>query len=151
VDEATGLLTEWNPDANDPVWTLSASGNLVCVGGDFTSVSGLPQSYLAVVGMSVLGVPAPLRERNLTMLQQNRPNPFRARTGVRFALPAAEDVTLAVYDVAGRQVATLIRNERLAPGAHQVQFDGDGLPPGVYVCRLRAGRAVDTTTMVLVR
>src|SRR5690606_39241789 len=66
------------------------------------------------------------------------PNPFGERAEVAFALPSAERVRLAVYDVLGREVARLVDGEREA-GTHRVAFEASALPAGVYVVRLVAG------------
>ena len=57
---------------------------------------------------------------------------------------------LVVYDVLGRQVATLV-NEVKAPGSYEVRFDGSGLASGVYICRMTAGAFVQSRTMLLVK
>jgi len=84
------------------------------------------------------------------MLQSAFPNPFRAATTVRFTLPDAADVTLAVYDVLGRRVATL-EDGTLAAGDHEATFDAAGLPSGVYLVRLDAGSRHATERVVHVR
>lgn len=76
-------------------------------------------------------------------LAQNFPNPFRADTRIRFALPQAERVDLRVFDVGGRAVRTLVRDE-LGAGVHNVAWDGrddDGnrVASGVYFYRMTAG------------
>jgi hypothetical protein len=76
-------------------------------------------------------------------LAQNFPNPFRADTRIRFALPQAERVDLRVFDVGGRAVRTLVRGE-LGAGVHDVAWDGrdeDGsrVASGVYFYRMTAG------------
>ncbi len=83
-------------------------------------------------------------------LSQNYPNPFNPTTGVRFQVPGASDVKLVVYDILGREVATLV-NERKAAGRYEVKFDGSGLASGVYIYRLTAGSFVQTRKMILLR
>ena len=83
-------------------------------------------------------------------LSQNYPNPFNPSTTVNFQLPAANDVRLVVYDIRGREVATLI-NERRAAGQYAVHFDGAGLSSGTYMYRLTAGDLVLAKKMVLVK
>jgi hypothetical protein len=88
-------------------------------------------------------------------LQPNRPNPFSARTTIRFDLAQREPVTLRVYDVTGRVVRTLAGGE-FAAGSHAVDWDGrdeSGSPvqAGLYFCRLDAGAAHGTRRMVLAR
>lgn len=78
------------------------------------------------------------------------PNPFAARTTVRYTLPTAADVTLAVYDVLGRRVATLAEGTQ-PPGAHEATFDAVGLPSGVYLARLTVGERSATRKLLVVR
>ena len=91
--------------------------------------------------------------RTLT-LAQNYPNPFNPVTTIRFSVPQAGRVTLAVYDVLGRRVATLL-DEVLAAGAHSVSWDarddlGQSLASGAYVYRLHgAGTTLSRVMTVL--
>lgn len=78
------------------------------------------------------------------------PNPVRDAATLRFTLPTAADATLAVYDVLGRCVATLV-DGTLAAGDHEATFDAAGLPSGVYLARLAAGSHRATTRLVVVR
>jgi photosystem II stability/assembly factor-like uncharacterized protein len=77
-------------------------------------------------------------------LEQNYPNPFNPGCDIRYQLPASGTVHLAVYDLLGRNVATLVDGEQL-PGTHAVRFDARGLASGVYLCRLTFG---DRTTSI---
>ncbi len=81
-------------------------------------------------------------------LEQNVPNPFRDTTEIRFALPEAAHVQLVVYDLNGREVARLVDGRRAA-GVHRVTWRARGLASGVYLCRLTAGRFIETQRMVL--
>jgi hypothetical protein len=88
-------------------------------------------------------------------LQQNWPNPFNACTVIPYVLPSQAAVRLAVYDLVGRQVATLIQ-ETQQVGTHLVVWrgtDSQGNPvsSGVYVYRLRAGTLEQARTMTLLR
>ena len=88
-------------------------------------------------------------------LAQNAPNPFNPVTSLRFSIPEACEVLLAVYDVSGRLVRTLISSE-LAAGLHEVMWDarddaGRAVASGVYVYRLTAGTDVAVRRMTLVR
>lgn len=84
------------------------------------------------------------------VLAPNYPNPFNPSTTIRFALPTASPVELAVYDALGREVYRLTE-DRLAAGAHEVVFEAKHLPSGVYVYRLTAGTLTETRRMVLLR
>jgi len=79
-----------------------------------------------------------------------RPNPFNASTAISFELRAASFVNLAIYDISGRRVATLVDGWREA-GVHEVTFDGSSLPSGIYIARLEAGGQTQVQKMVLMR
>jgi hypothetical protein len=91
-------------------------------------------------------------------LEQNFPNPFNPKTGIRYQVPAlsgvegsgVSDVKITVYDMLGREVAVLV-NERKEAGQYQVTFDGSGLASGAYIYRLTAGSYAQTRHMVLVK
>ena len=88
-------------------------------------------------------------------LVQNFPNPFNPDTAIRFSLPAPEAVELAVYNVAGQRVATLVQGLRQA-GVYTVQWDGrdDGgrrLASGVYLYRLRTDSREQTQKLLMLK
>jgi hypothetical protein len=84
-------------------------------------------------------------------LSQNYPNPFNPLTNIEFSLPNSEFVRLAVYDLLGREVVTLV-SERKSPGVYSVDFNGLGLPSGVYIYRLQTGGGfTQTKKMVLMK
>jgi len=85
----------------------------------------------------------------------NSPNPFGEHTQVEFSLPSQMDVTLSVYDIMGRKVATLV-DGRKATGTHMVSWNGRSssgreLASGVYLMRLQAGDQVTTRRLTIVR
>ncbi|MBI5472680.1 MAG: T9SS type A sorting domain-containing protein [Ignavibacteriae bacterium] len=83
-------------------------------------------------------------------LLQNYPNPFNPTTNIRFTILNSQLTTLKVYDVLGREVATLV-NEQKEAGTHQAQFDASGLASGTYMYRFTAGSFVATKMMILAR
>jgi hypothetical protein len=84
-------------------------------------------------------------------LEQNYPNPFNPSTVISYQLPvAAGHVSLKVYDVLGREVATLV-NEQKAPGNYEVKFDGSKLASGVYIYRIEAGKFSDAKKLLLIK
>ncbi len=83
-------------------------------------------------------------------LYQNYPNPFNPSTVITYQLPARIMVTLKVYDVLGRQVATLIAGRENA-GNYSVTFDASGLSSGVYFYRLQAGSFSQTKKFLLLK
>jgi len=90
-------------------------------------------------------------------LDQNYPNPFNSATVIRFALPTAVDVDLAIFNLAGQRVATLVEGVREA-GTYAIRWngrDGDGraLASGIYLYRLRVanGQQMETRKLLLLR
>jgi hypothetical protein len=84
------------------------------------------------------------------ILEQNYPNPFNPSTDIRFRITDYGWVTLRVYDVLGREVATLV-NERKAPGTYSVLWDAGRVSTGVYFYRLTSGGGVATRRMMVMR
>jgi len=83
-------------------------------------------------------------------LFQNYPNPFNPATAISFQLSANSLVSLRVYDVTGREVATLV-SENLAAGSYTYRWDARGLASGVYFYCLKAGSFEKTRRMLLIR
>jgi len=98
-----------------------------------TGVEGAGNSATAKVGLS-----------------RNRPNPFNQSTVISYQLPANTYVKLKVYDVLGRETATLMDGPQAA-GSHSVKFNAGSLAGGVYFYRLQYGDRVETRKLVLLR
>ncbi len=84
-------------------------------------------------------------------LSQNYPNPFNPTTAISYELSANSFVTLKVYDVLGREVATLVNDEAQPSGTYEVRFDGSRLASGVYFYTLKAGTFSATKKLVVVK
>lgn len=86
-------------------------------------------------------------------LDQNYPNPFNPATTIRYgasSLQPRTSVRLRVFDVLGREVATLV-DGMVEPGFHRIRFDARSLPSGVYYYELRAGSFATTRKMIVLR
>lgn len=83
-------------------------------------------------------------------LYQNYPNPFNPSTEIAFDLVEQSRVTLSVYDITGRLVATLA-NGQMSAGRHNVSFDGSSLSAGVYFYKLEAGTNTAVRKLMLVK
>jgi hypothetical protein len=83
-------------------------------------------------------------------LEQNFPNPFNPETEIRYQVSGVSLVTLVVYDLLGREVATLV-DEAKPPGLYTARFDGHVLASGVYMYRLQSGGKVETRKMMVLR
>ncbi len=82
-------------------------------------------------------------------LLHNFPNPFNPTTTIRFTLPAPDAVSLIIYNVLGQEIATLLNNEEMDEGEHEIMFDASALSSGLYFYRLAAGAISKTKKMIL--
>ena len=83
-------------------------------------------------------------------LKQNYPNPFNPSTKIEYSIPKMNLVTIKIYDILGRKIATLV-DERKQPGEYNVTWNAEGVPSGVYFYRIVAGEFVETKKMVVVK
>ena len=83
-------------------------------------------------------------------LEQNYPNPFNLTTNIGFWIANFGFVTLKIYDILGREVATLVNAEK-NPGTYEVKFDGSKLASGIYIYRLQAGSFIQTKKLILIK
>lgn len=120
---------DWTPD-----WPLPEAGFLV-TGVEYTEqTSGLPEGF---------------------DLRQNYPNPFNPATLISYEIGKAGDVTLAIYNLLGQRIRTLV-DGRQSAGSHVVRWDGSdefgrSVPSGVYLYRLTVGHQTQTRKMLLVK
>ncbi|MDP2303938.1 MAG: T9SS type A sorting domain-containing protein [Ignavibacteria bacterium] len=84
------------------------------------------------------------------LLQQNYPNPFNPETVINYQLPVSGNVSLKVFDMLGREVATIV-NEVQKAGTYDVSFNGKDLTSGVYFFRLQAGDFIKINKMTLMK
>lgn len=85
-------------------------------------------------------------------LRQNYPNPFNPTTTIAYDLPKASPVTLTIYNILGEEVATLRYGGTVEEaGTHEVFWNAQNIPSGIYVYKLTAGTFVDVKKMALVR
>lgn len=78
------------------------------------------------------------------------PNPFNPFTNILFTIPITSKVNIVVYDILGREITTLVNEEKL-PGNYEVKFDGSNLASGVYFYRLQAGSFSDAKKFILLK
>ena len=83
-------------------------------------------------------------------LLQNYPNPFNPVTNVEFVITKQGFVSLKVYDVYGKEVATLV-NSILSPDTYKYNFDGSNLSSGTYFYRLESNGLMETKRMILLK
>jgi hypothetical protein len=83
-------------------------------------------------------------------LSGNYPNPFNPTTHIKYALPEDAHVVLKVFDILGREVATIVNETKLA-GWYDLEFNGENLPSSLYFYRLQAGKFVEVKKMILLK
>jgi hypothetical protein len=150
LDIETGAVEAWDPDPGSGISTIQVFEKTLYVGGGFKRASGNPSAGLAAFSLLPVNPdpgPAPAK----VFLLPIRPNPVRARSTIRFALPSAGTVDLAIFDVQGRRVASLLNREVLAAGWHEVSAQAENWPGGFYFCRLEVGGNVTTQKFVVLK
>lgn len=84
------------------------------------------------------------------ILYQNYPNPFNQSTIIKFQIKSNEFVELKIYDINGKETATLV-SENLSPGMYTINYNTNGLPSGVYFYKLKAGDFTSVKKMILIK
>jgi len=148
VRRSTNYGTSWSDVSTGlpafDVYALRVYGDYLLAATTGAGVWRRPLSQLVSVDEDRGGFP---REY---ALQQNYPNPFNPTTTIGYQLPSRSRVTLKVFDILGREVATLT-DAIEEPGYKEVRFDAVGLASGVYFYRLQAGDFVQTRKLLLLR
>ena len=121
------LGTSANPDASDPTWVQA--NILILNVEDEINNNSFPTRF---------------------SLSQNYPNPFNPTTTIKFQIPELSFVAFRIYDVLGREIATLVDEEKPS-GSYEVEFDASTLTSGIYFYQIQAGVFVETKKMVLLR
>lgn len=128
-----GLLEQWEPEEAE----LNQLGRLL--NRHRKQADMPPQEQIAETGP------------NGQVLSANYPNPFNPATVITFHLPERTDVSLSVYDLLGRKVATLVDGTAKQAGEHSVLFDASALSSGIYLYRLQTGSHITTRQMTLIK
>jgi len=112
--------------------------------GDIVSFDGSNEGVTSVAEFNTGKAPSTFS------LEQNFPNPFNPSTTIRFIVPASGFMTLKVYDLLGKEVATLVNGMQTA-GGYEVKFEASRLSSGIYFYQLRSQNFVQTKKMMLVK
>ena len=125
---------------------FSPTGDTVYVGIFSHDTTGIEMFRSTILRVE----PLPGLVANNYTLSQNFPNPFNPSTEIRFSIANTGMTTLKVYDVLGREVASLV-NQELAAGSYKATFDASRLASGTYIYELRSGEARITKKMMLLK
>ncbi len=156
VSSYTGVNLNWTEQSFDitPLvnastqlkirFRLTSDGNTLGAGWWVDDIK-LTNYCLGTVGVpGIIGIPKTFA------IQQNYPNPFNPVTVIKYQLPSSEKVSVKVFDILGKEVATLV-NENKEPGYYEVSFDASNLASGLYFYRIEAGSFVETKKMMLIK
>jgi hypothetical protein len=114
-------------------YAVSTSGNVI-------------KLHISLVGIEAVNNEIP----NSFVLAQNYPNPFNPATNIKFSVPTAGLVKIAIYDVLGNQVAVII-NENLNVGNYKSDFNAYELSSGIYFYKMFSGEFKETKKMILIK
>ena len=98
----------------------------------------------------IVDVDKELAHKSEFALYENYPNPFNPSTTIKYSIPNQSLVTLKVFDILGREIETLINEEKTA-GIYEIDFDASQLSSGIYFYKIQAGDFVETKKMILLK
>jgi hypothetical protein len=136
VNNAT-ILDDYNNGLTGPGHCSEESENSVSKSGDGEGQDKAVETQVEIIP-------------DVYSLSQNYPNPFNPNTVISFGVPEAGHVTLKIYDLLGKEIATLV-NTNVSAGVHNVTFDASDIPSGVYLYKLQAGSFSETKKMILMK
>lgn len=131
----------------DPVWKDTSMITIAFIQNDNNKEvlnSGKGTYFPVGINNNNTGIPSDYS------LSQNYPNPFNPVTNIKFSIPAASEVKLAVYDMLGREVS-LLANSRFDAGSYTIDYDASNLTSGIYFYTISAGSFIETKKMILVK
>jgi T5SS/PEP-CTERM-associated repeat protein len=150
------VLKDYEPEVGESFEIITAEN----ITGNFDEIVtdrelGVQVTYTANSVLITVTSPVSVEESKSTIpteysLYQNYPNPFNPSTTIRFSIPEQSEVTLIMYDMLGRKVATLV-DEQLQPGEYSRLFNARHLASGMYLYRLQAGMYVETRKLNLIK
>ena len=116
--------------------------------------AGNSSDYSEVVEVAILLIDEDVLPEDFA-LHQNYPNPFNPTTQIKYDLPEEQHVSIAIYDVMGRKIRSLMNNSQAA-GYHSIHWDaknemGEGVAAGMYIYTIQAGEFRATKKMVLLK
>jgi photosystem II stability/assembly factor-like uncharacterized protein len=157
--KTTNLGVNWLIDSdgitNDNLKVVNFNASQDAFGGYFGPGLIIGDNKTVLLRSIIVSVDDKPNVINNFYLYQNYPNPFNPTTKIKFEIPAVGtrdrvSVQLLVYDVLGYEIASLVNEEKPA-GTYEVEFDGSGLPSGIYFYRLNAGSLAETKKMILLK
>lgn len=142
----TGLRGLWHLDSNYNDSISSFNGSPFGTVGFDTVSFPVPGANCNLVGIEPVGNIIP----RVYELSQNYPNPFNPATTIKFSIPKGGFVELKIYDLLGREVATLVQDPFDA-GTYEVTFEASKLSSGIYFYTINSGSFSETKKMMLIK
>ena len=140
------VVPEWDPNPDGFIWSMAQGPQTLYAGGGFERMNSVAVGSIAALRMPLTApAPSPVPTRVLIVA----PNPASTKATLRFALTAPAPVSLAVFDLQGRRMATLLRNSPLAAGEHAIHLATSAWPAGCYLARLDAPGLSTTRKLVV--
>lgn len=139
VNGTGGMVTMTNPTSIFPGYIVTDPQSTISSGGNYVPLCGL-----VGIGNNNFNHPESFE------LAQNYPNPFNPSTKINFAIPKNGFVSLRVFDITGKEIATLV-NENLQAGFYEYDFNAATLPSGVYFYRLESNEFREVRRMILMK
>ena len=137
-------------------WSTAFTGTAALLDIDISTPNCCPQGWAVGANGTIIGLGLVAVSNNNNeipaefKLLQNYPNPFNPVTNISFSIPKAGYVELKVYDVLGREAATIV-NEFKQAGNYTVDFNASALASGVYFYSIKSGDFTDSKKMVLIK
>lgn len=145
--------TEWTypaPFLNSSIFAIRKINDMIVVGGQFNYFGSNELKNIASLTNLATGIGNSGEIVNSFELFQNFPNPFNPVTKIKFNLPKQSLTKLSVFDINGRNIATLIEGS-LNEGLHEVEFNPVNLSSGIYFYKLEAEGFTQTRRMLMIK
>ncbi len=132
-------------------YAITIYNNELVATGIFSTAGGTGASNIAKWDGLLTGTKNPNNSvPDKFTLSQNYPNPFNPSTKIKFTVPSKSNVSLVIYNILGKEVASLV-NKELTPGNYEVQWDAANYPSGDYFYRMKTNGFTETKKMILVK
>lgn len=132
---------------------VDLSGNVFVTGGSTTkssnNITTIQYAAGSAASRSITTAPA-FESMPSNFKLQNYPNPFTRSTTIEYQIPKETKVKLSVFDLQGKQIATLI-NKNQPAGIYKINFSADKLPAGTYIYKMQTGEFVETKKLIVIR
>jgi len=131
------------------VWNVTANTISLIVASGYNGTAAVTNTQIYsenLLGVNIISTGVPSKYS----LAQNYPNPFNPSTKINFAIKSNGNVTMKIYNILGKEVATVV-NEYKTAGTYSVDFNATNLASGIYFYKIQSGSFTDTKKMVLVK